>query len=98
MKLPMLSKTWQHVESIPQETNYGEISALSDTLSDIWMRSTVSTEPIKAREEGMYVPVFPDYADVAQGRISMPTATGIIVVGYRIGGVILWSVPSGTMV
>ena len=58
MKLPMLSKTWQHVESIPQEAIYGEISALSDTLSEIWMRSTVSTEPIKAREEGMYVPVF----------------------------------------
>lgn len=85
----------QYVGSVQQATNHSEMSVLSDPPSDILMRSAA---PAKAREEGMYVPVFPHDADVAQGPISMPAAGGIVTIGYRINDVILWSIPSGNKV
>jgi regulator of nucleoside diphosphate kinase len=43
----------------------------------------------------IYSLVFPQEADASEGRISILAPVGTAMIGYRVGDVIEWEVPSG---
>lgn len=59
------------------------------------MRSTVRLKDLESGKEMIYSLVFPDEADVEQGRISVLAPVGTAMIGYRGGDTIEWEVPSG---
>jgi regulator of nucleoside diphosphate kinase len=61
----------------------------------ITMRSTVRLRDLDSGKEMIYSLVFPNEADVDEGRISILAPVGTAMIGYRIGDTIEWEVPSG---
>ena len=54
------------------------------------MRNSVDTQ-----QEETYTLVFPENADIGQGRISVLAPIGTAMLGYEIGDVFEWEVPAG---
>lgn len=61
----------------------------------ITMNSTVELEDLEDGERFTYTLVFPEHADVDQGRISILAPLGSAMLGYRVGDEFEWPVPSG---
>jgi len=64
-------------------------------MDAITMRSKVRLKDLETRKEMIYSLVFPNEADVDEGRISVLAPVGTAMIGYRVGDVIEWEVPSG---
>jgi regulator of nucleoside diphosphate kinase len=61
----------------------------------ITMRSKVRLRDLESRKEMIYSLVFPNEADVDEGKISVLAPVGTAMIGYRVGDIIEWEVPSG---
>lgn len=61
----------------------------------ITMNSTVVLNDQETGEEETYTLVYPEDADTAQGKISILAPIGTAMLGYRMGDVFEWEVPSG---
>ena len=78
------------------ELERAEVVAPQDIPTDaITMHSTVRLRDLGSGKELTYSLVFPNEADVDQGRISVLAPIGTAMIGYRVGDVIEWEVPSG---
>ena len=64
-------------------------------MDAITMRSKVRLKDLESRKEMIYSLVFPSEADVDEGRISVLAPVGTAMIGYRVGDIIEWEVPSG---
>jgi regulator of nucleoside diphosphate kinase len=64
-------------------------------MDAITMRSKVRLKDLESRKEMIYSLVFPNEADVDEGRISVLAPIGTAMLGYRVGDRIEWEVPSG---
>ena len=64
-------------------------------MDAITMRSKVRLKDLESRKEMIYSLVFPNEADVDKGRISVLAPVGTAMIGYRVGDIIEWEVPSG---
>lgn len=64
-------------------------------MDAITMRSKVRLKDLETRKEMIYSLVFPNEADVDEGRISVLAPVGTAMIGYRVGDIIEWEVPSG---
>ena len=64
-------------------------------MDAITMRSKVRLKDLESRKEMIYSLVFPTEADVDEGRISVLAPIGTAMIGYRVGDIIEWEVPSG---
>lgn len=64
-------------------------------IDAITMRSKVRLKDLQSRKEMIYSLVFPNEADVDEGRISVLAPVGTAMIGYRVGDIIEWEVPSG---
>jgi len=64
-------------------------------MDAITMRSKVRLKDLESRKEMIYSLVFPTEADVDEGRISVLAPVGTAMIGYRVGDIIEWEVPSG---
>jgi len=64
-------------------------------MDAITMRSRVRLKDLESRKEMIYSLVFPNEADVDEGRISVLAPVGTAMIGYRVGDIIEWEVPSG---
>jgi regulator of nucleoside diphosphate kinase len=64
-------------------------------MDAITMRSKVRLKDMETRKEMIYSLVFPQEADVDEGRISVLAPIGTAMLGYRVGDIIEWEVPSG---
>ena len=54
----------------------------------------VLLDPLTRKEE-TYTLVFPEDADIGQGKISILAPIGTAMLGYRVGQVFQWKVPAG---
>jgi len=63
----------------------------------ITMNSTVEVEDLDDGERSVFTLVFPEHADVSQGRISVLAPLGMAMLGYRVGDSIQWPGPVGTL-
>ncbi len=69
----------------------------SDKVSDdaVTMNSTVRMRDVDTGEVETYTLVFPNQADIAAKRLSILAPIGTAILGYRVGNVVRWEVPSG---
>jgi regulator of nucleoside diphosphate kinase len=61
----------------------------------ITMNSKVVLIDLATQEEETYTLVFPENADIGQGKISILAPIGTAMLGYGIGDVFEWEVPAG---
>jgi regulator of nucleoside diphosphate kinase len=59
------------------------------------MNSRVKLVDLESDETMEYTLVFPQDADLAEGKISVLAPIGTAMLGYRVGDVFSWQVPSG---
>ncbi len=85
-----------------------DLTALSDELARaevvpsknippnvVTMNSKVVLRDVSTNEKMTYVLVFPKYANIEEGRISVLAPIGTSILGYAKGDIIEWAVPSG---
>jgi regulator of nucleoside diphosphate kinase len=84
------------LKKLGAELNRATIVASADVPRDvITMNSKVHLVDLETREEMSYTLVFPDDADISQGKISVLAPIGTAMLGYRVGDTINWEVPAG---
>jgi len=61
----------------------------------VTMNSRVVLRDLATRKEETYTLVFPEDADIGQGKISILAPIGTAMFGYQIGDTFEWEVPAG---
>lgn len=61
----------------------------------ITLNSTAVLRDLETGEEMSYTLVFPESADLAQGKISILAPIGTAMLGFRVGDVFEWDTPGG---
>lgn len=61
----------------------------------VTMNSRIKLRDIDTNEEIIYTLVFPDEADIDEGKISVMSPVGTAILGYKEGDAIDWDVPAG---
>ena len=86
----------EYLVRLQLEINRAEVVPSQDIPSDvITMNSTVCIEDLDTKEEEIYTLVFPENADLRQGRISVLAPIGTAMLGFEVGDTFEWEVPAG---
>lgn len=86
-----------YLERLQSEIDRAQVVPPHEIPSNvITMNSTVTIEDLVTGEEETYTLVFPEAADLGQGRISILAPIGTAMLGYEVGDSIDWEVPAGT--
>ncbi|MBN1536647.1 MAG: nucleoside diphosphate kinase regulator [Anaerolineales bacterium] len=86
----------EYLDMLQNELNRAVIVPAQDIPANvITMNSTVALEDLDTREEETYTLVFPDDADIGQGKISVLAPIGTAMLGYEVGDTFEWEVPAG---
>lgn len=86
----------QYLEKLQLELNRAEIVSPQEIPEDvITMNSTVCLVDLDTGEEEIYTLVFPEDAELRQGKISIFAPIGTAMLGYEVGDVFEWEVPAG---
>lgn len=86
----------EYLKRLKSELERATVVAPHDVPGDvITMNSTVVLEDIETGDEETYTLVFPEDADLAQGKVSILAPIGTGMFGYRVGDVFEWDVPAG---
>jgi regulator of nucleoside diphosphate kinase len=86
----------RYLDRLEGELERAEVVKPNDTPKDVvTMRSTVRLKDLDNGKEMVYSLVFPSEADIDEGKISVLAPVGTAMIGYRVGDVIEWEVPSG---
>lgn len=59
------------------------------------MNCTVELRDLQTNEVETYTLVYPDFADIANNRLSVLAPIGTAILGYRVGDTLRWRVPAG---
>jgi regulator of nucleoside diphosphate kinase len=85
-----------YLKRLEDELDRAEVIASEEIPRDtITMMSTARLKDLDSGKEMVYSLVFPNEADANEGRISVLAPVGTAMIGYRVGDVIEWEVPSG---
>ncbi|GAA4453901.1 GreA/GreB family elongation factor [Novipirellula rosea] len=52
-------------------------------------------QDMKSKESEIFTLVSPDEANIAEGKLSVLAPLGTAILGYRVGDIVRWKVPSG---
>ena len=86
----------KYLEDLTGELDRGAVVASKSVPPDvITMNSRVELVDLETGESMVYTLVFPQDADLVQGKISVLAPIGTAMLGYRVGDVFSWQVPSG---
>lgn len=86
----------EYLEKLKRELDRAQIvepHAVPPTV--VTMNSTVELLDLDTRETETYTLVFPENADLAQGRVSVLAPIGTAILGYAVGDTFEWDVPAG---
>ncbi|WP_166822924.1 GreA/GreB family elongation factor [Thalassoroseus pseudoceratinae] len=84
-----------HMRHLQAELERAEVVDPKDVPSDVVvMRSTVELIDLVDGISEFYTLVYPQEADISRGRLSIFSPIGTAILGYRIGDVIEWQVPT----
>src|SRR5688572_21989858 len=61
----------------------------------VTMGARVQIEDLETNEIEDYTLVYPDQANIAEGRLSILAPVGTALLGYRIGAIVDWPTPGG---
>lgn len=85
-----------YLDDLEEELDLAEVVDSKDIPADvITMNSKVRLEDVETGEKMTYSLVFPQDADIEEGRISVLAPIGTGMIGYKKGDVIAWPVPAG---
>lgn len=85
-----------HVQSLRDELNIATLVPSEDVPPDVvTMNSTVRIRDVHSKEIDTYTLVYPQDADIAEGKLSILAPIGTAILGYRVGDLVRWQVPSG---
>ena len=88
----------KYLRDLECELGRGKVVKSQDVPNNvITMNSKIRLRNIDTQEEMIYQLVFPDNADVDQGKISILAPIGTALLGYKAGDIIEWKVPAGLM-
>ena len=86
----------EYINKLEAELDRAEIVDPKHIPADvITMRSTVRLKDLVTGEANTYSLVFPTEADFSEGKISILAPIGTAILGYKLGDIIEWPVPSG---
>jgi regulator of nucleoside diphosphate kinase len=86
------------LSSLQAELDHAQVVARTEVPPDvITMNSKARIRDLKTDEEMTYTLVFPDQADIEQGRISVVAPIGTAMLGQKIGDEFEWQVPAGSV-
>lgn len=85
-----------YLKQLDQELENAKVVSPQDIPRDvITMNSHVRIRDLGSGEKKEYILVFPSDARIEEGKISILSAIGTALIGYRVGDIIEWQVPSG---
>ncbi len=85
-----------YLDQLHSELERAQIVAPQEIPGDvITMNSTVALTDLDTREEETYTLVYPENADMTEGKVSILAPVGTAMLGYRVGDVFEWEVPAG---
>ncbi len=86
----------EHLDQLQAELDRAHIVTPQAVPQDvITMNSKVCLIDLDTGEEETYTLVFPENADIGQGKISVLAPVGTAILGYRVGDSFEWDVPAG---
>ncbi|MEZ6076155.1 MAG: nucleoside diphosphate kinase regulator [Pirellulaceae bacterium] len=86
----------RYLSDLQSELNVAHVVDPSEVPCDvITMNSTVRLRDLKTKETEMFTLVYPNQANIAEGKLSILAPLGTAILGYRVGDVVRWQVPSG---
>ncbi|HEY9175478.1 MAG TPA: nucleoside diphosphate kinase regulator [Verrucomicrobiae bacterium] len=84
------------LRGLQSELLQARVVAPKDVPSDVvTMNSKARLRDLETSEEVTYTLVFPDQANIEQGRISVVAPVGTAMLGHRVGDEFEWEVPAG---
>ncbi len=90
------AKPTANLDSLERELNRAKVVASRKIPKDIiTMNSVVRLQDLVSEEESTYTLVFPAQANVGDNKISILAPIGTALIGYGVGDIIEWQVPSG---
>lgn len=94
---PVLKREKNAMRDLVTELKRAEIVPSREIPSDIvTMRSRVNIRERGTGESSSITLVFPFEANIEEGKISVLAPIGVALLGYRVGDIVTWNVPSGT--
>lgn len=85
-----------YLKNLATELQLGKVVSPREVPGDvITMNSRVCLVDMDTGEEMVYTLVFPDDADLSQGKVSILAPVGTAMLGYSVGNTIEWEVPAG---
>ena len=86
----------EYLERLQIEIDRAEVVSPQDIPNDVvTMNSRVCLEDLDTKEEEIYTLVFPENADLRQGKISVLAPIGTAMLGYEVGDIFEWDVAAG---
>jgi regulator of nucleoside diphosphate kinase len=86
-----------YLENLVKELDRAIVVPSKEVPPDvITMNSQVRLRDLDTDEEMIYTLVFPEDADISQGKVSVLAPIGTAMLGYRVGETFEWEVPVGT--
>ena len=96
MKDPGHDQVCEYLDRLEEELDRAEIVTPQSIPHDvITMRSRVRLRDLVSGQEMVYSLVFPNEADLRQGKISILAPIGTAMLGSQAGEIIEWDVPAG---
>lgn len=85
-----------YLTDLQSELQRAMVVESSDVPSDVvTMNSTVRFRDVDTDEVETYTLVLPERANIAASKLSILAPVGTAILGYRVGDVVRWKVPSG---
>lgn len=63
----------------------------------VTMHSTVQLRDVSSHEVDLFTLVFPNEANIVEGKLSVLAPIGTAILGQRVGDIVTWPVPSGNV-
>ncbi|MBP7604848.1 MAG: nucleoside diphosphate kinase regulator [Spirochaetes bacterium] len=87
----------EHLAKLKNELSRARIVDPKRVPGDVvTMNSRVRFRDLEEERDHVFSLVFPADADISQNRLSILAPVGAALLGYRVGDVVEWPVPSGT--
>lgn len=88
----------EYLYKLEKEIEQAQIVDPKEIPQDVvTMNSKVSLRDLDTQEEMVYTLVFPSDANFSENKISVLAPVGTAILGYRVGDIIEWTIPAGTV-